>query len=206
MGRTIYIPTLNDTTDFASDTINAIPQESTVDTFADFNFETFESYDDHEFSAVDYVNNHVEEQVDFRINEAIAWDARDAFIQSVAAKVFYIVPAFIVGLMAGVFLWALYIFFYKMRIRYCKTTNQVEPEQQNRQELTRSNSPSSSKETISNDISDSSKDDSTMPVIDHVVTPIIELSEDNVKFKSKSLTSQCERFITKESASRRDGL
>ena len=34
MGRTIYIPTLNDTTDFASDTINAIPQESTVDNFA----------------------------------------------------------------------------------------------------------------------------------------------------------------------------
>ena len=55
----------------------------------DFNFETFESYDDHEFSAVDYVNNHVEEQVDFRINEAIAWDARDAFIQSVAAKVLF---------------------------------------------------------------------------------------------------------------------
>ena len=52
-----------------------------------------------------------------------------------------------------------------MRIRYCKTTNQVEPEQQNRQELTRSNSPSSSKETISNDISDSSKDESTMPAI-----------------------------------------
>ena len=43
MGRTIYIPTLNDTTDFASDTINAIPQESTVDTFAGLVFKNLSS-------------------------------------------------------------------------------------------------------------------------------------------------------------------
>ena len=37
-------------------------------------------------------------------------------------QVYYIVPAFIVGLMVGVFLWALYILLYKTRTRYFPST------------------------------------------------------------------------------------
>lgn len=52
-------------------------------------------------------------ELDLEIREPIVWDARDAFIEKVGTKVFYVVPAFVLGLLVGVILWALYILMYK---------------------------------------------------------------------------------------------
>lgn len=130
MGKTILRPTLNDSSSNSvsfSETINVIPTQKSPDDhqLLDFGFDS-EDYD--YLADIDLHDaikqNHVyeEKKIDLKINEAIAWDPRDAFIQSVCAKLFYVIPAFIVGLMVGVFLWALYIFLYKARIRYFKTT------------------------------------------------------------------------------------
>ena len=55
-------------------------------------------------------------------------------------QVYYIVPAFIVGLMVGVFLWALYILLYKTRTRYFpSTTRTTTASENNNTEMKRSN-------------------------------------------------------------------
>lgn len=41
------------------------------------------------------------------------WNPRQAFIESVATKVYYVVPAFVGGLMTGLLIWAVYIFLFK---------------------------------------------------------------------------------------------
>jgi len=52
-------------------------------------------------------------EVDFRLDEATIWDPQDAFIDSLATKVFYIVPAFICGVLVGTIIWAFYILIFK---------------------------------------------------------------------------------------------
>ena len=47
-------------------------------------------------------------------SEPIEWDPQGAFINNVATKVYYVVPAFLAGLMTGVILWACYIFTFKI--------------------------------------------------------------------------------------------
>ena len=52
-------------------------------------------------------------QVDFRLDEATIWDPQDAFIDNLATKVFYVVPAFICGVLVGTIIWAFYILIFK---------------------------------------------------------------------------------------------
>ena len=52
-------------------------------------------------------------QVDFRLDEATVWDPHDAFIDNLATKIFYIVPAFICGVLVGTIIWAFYILIFK---------------------------------------------------------------------------------------------
>ena len=47
-------------------------------------------------------------------SEPIEWDPQNAFIETVATKVYYVVPAFLAGLMTGVIIWACYIFTFKI--------------------------------------------------------------------------------------------
>ena len=55
----------------------------------------------------------IHEELEIRLREPIEWNPRDAFIETVATKVYYIVPAFIAGVMVGIVLWGLYILLYK---------------------------------------------------------------------------------------------
>ena len=47
-------------------------------------------------------------------SEPIEWDPQGAFINNVATKVYYVLPAFLAGLMTGVIIWACYIFTFKI--------------------------------------------------------------------------------------------
>lgn len=52
--------------------------------------------------------------------EPEVWDARSAFIEMVAGKVYMVFPAFAVGLILGIIMWALYIFVFKSSTRLHK--------------------------------------------------------------------------------------
>lgn len=120
MGRQILLPTtaLNSSTSSTlnSDTINAIPFSNNLD----FNPDPLE--DSVVYEEKIEIDVEVQDKLDLLIDEAKTWNARDTFIQHVGMRVYYIVPAFIVGLMVGVFLWALYILLYKTRTRYFPST------------------------------------------------------------------------------------
>lgn len=139
MGRQILLPTtvaLNSSTSSTlnSDTINAI---SPFSNNLDFNPDALEDVVYEEKIEVDV---EVQDKLDLLIDEAKAWNAKDTFIQHVVMRVYYIVPAFIVGLMVGVFLWALYILLYKTRTRYFpSTTRTTTASENNNTEMKRSN-------------------------------------------------------------------
>ena len=71
-------------------------------------------------------------------SEPIEWDPQGAFINNVATKVYYVVPAFLAGLMTGVILWACYIFTFKIgnavKKMTKKSSEQSEPDQESDQE------------------------------------------------------------------------
>jgi len=123
MGRQILLPTtaLNSSTSSTlnSDTINAIPSFSSNN----LNFNPDPNLEDPViYEEKIEVDVEVQDKLDLLIDEAKTWNAKDTFIQHVVMRVYYIVPAFIVGLMVGVFLWALYILLYKTRTRYFPST------------------------------------------------------------------------------------
>jgi len=123
--------TLTDLSPVISEPINRIPLQKSPDAgqFDDLDFGDYGEDLDYEefignfgskFGADQISPKYVQENL--LIDEAIAWDARDAFIESVATKVILIVPAFILGLIVGIILWAFYIFLYKARIRFFGST------------------------------------------------------------------------------------
>ena len=71
-------------------------------------------------------------------SEPIEWDPQGAFINNVATKVYYVVPAFLAGLMTGVIIWACYIFTFKIgnavKKMTKKSSEQSEPDQESDQE------------------------------------------------------------------------
>ena len=71
-------------------------------------------------------------------SEPIEWDPQGAFINNVATKVYYVVPAFLAGLMTGVILWACYIFTFKIGNAVKKMTKKSsepsEPDEESDQE------------------------------------------------------------------------
>ena len=63
--------------------------------------------------AVFFKGMEIYQEVEIRLREPIEWNPQDAFIEKVATKVYYVVPAFVAGVLCGVILWGLYILLYK---------------------------------------------------------------------------------------------
>jgi hypothetical protein len=111
---------------FKNDTTTSVTTTSDIAdaAYPDDEYDDYADLDNWNKIFVDSTKNVVEEIdietfSEYHLHEPREWDPRTAFIENVATKLYYVVPAFVFGLLLGVIMWMVYILLYK-------TTNVVQ--------------------------------------------------------------------------------